>query len=79
MKEAPRTETQNKSEAPNWQVGNPKHQIRNKFKCSKKAKFKTNAIRIRGFGFSDFWDSFVPICFEFRYSDLEFIAQGAEQ
>jgi hypothetical protein len=58
-----------KSEAPN-----PKQ-----IQMFKKAKFKTNAIRIRGFGFSDFWDSFVPICFEFRYSDFEFIAQGAGQ
>jgi len=45
----------------------------------KKQNSKTNAIRIRGFEFSDFWDSFVPICFEFRYSNFEFIAQGAGQ
>jgi len=60
-----------------------KFESRNKFKCSKKAKFKTNTIRIRGFEFSAFWDSFMPICFDprgrFRYSDFEFIAQGAEQ
>jgi len=76
MKEAPRTETRNKSEeSTKSEAPNPK-QIQ-MFK--KKQNSKTNAIRIRGFEFSDFWDSFVPICFEFRYSDLEFIAQGAGQ
>jgi hypothetical protein len=55
---------------------NPKHESgpadRNKFKCSKKAKFKTNTIWIHRFGFSGFEIYFGFVCFGFRISNFGF-------